>query len=255
MGPTARACDEERSASLRASVGNIGVESPLVSRLIDCAVTALFVFGIYLGVMAWDCGGLLGARRRCGGYGMPAHLPLASVPIALTVAAFIDAALGGMSALARGKRRELAVSPLTPRLCAIMAIAFLWTCTAHLPSMCSTALRDLAAPGGEDAGMASTFDTLTAATYADEKHLARRSPLNPLNPPPSSLLTESARYPHNSSSGGQSGNEEALEDGALRSGVGRQGDILGGVDPALSHSWFSTWVRACRKIFHGQVKQ
>ena len=96
MGPTARACDEERGAELRASVGNIGVESPLVSRLIDCAVTALFVFGIYLGVMAWDCGGLLGARRRCGGYGMPAHLPLASVPIALTVAAFIDAALGGI---------------------------------------------------------------------------------------------------------------------------------------------------------------
>ena len=249
MGPTARACDEERSAELRASVGNIGVESPLVSRLIDCAVTALFVFGIYLGVMAWDCGvshgGLVGARRWCGGYGMTAHLPLASVPIALTVAAFIDAALGGTSALARGKGRE--VSPLTPRLCAIMAIAFLWTCTAHLPSMCSTALRDLAAPGGEDVAMASTFHPVTAATYADEKYLARRSLLNP---PPSSRLTESARYPQNSSNGGRSGNEETLEDGALRSGVGRHGDILGGVDPedpVLSHRWLSTWVRAYRK--------
>ena len=131
---------EQRNASHRraGSLGRLPLESRVPVAVLGCST--VFLCGVASAMLMWK--GVWNSHwRALGTDGMEA-MPLASVPISLIVATLLDGFLRATSALGRGK---MAVSPLTPRLCAIMAVLFAFLSTTHLPSLGCAALREMSA--------------------------------------------------------------------------------------------------------------
>ncbi|EKX38293.1 hypothetical protein GUITHDRAFT_144400 [Guillardia theta CCMP2712] len=67
-------------------------------------------------------------------------IPLASVSITLAVASIVDAALAARWTRPGSKEH---ITPLTPRLCAILVIGFLLAGAISVPPLCRAALKDM----------------------------------------------------------------------------------------------------------------
>jgi hypothetical protein len=131
---------EQRNASHRraGSLGRLPLESRVPVAVISSGCSTVFLCGVASAMLMWK--GVWNSHwRALGTDGMEA-MPLASVPISLIVATLLDGFLRATSALGRGK---MAVTPLTPRLCAIMAVLFAFLSTTHLPSLGCAALREM----------------------------------------------------------------------------------------------------------------
>mmetsp|Transcript_11741 Transcript_11741/g.26961 ORF Transcript_11741/g.26961 Transcript_11741/m.26961 type:complete len:136 (-) Transcript_11741:1169-1576(-) len=67
-------------------------------------------------------------------------IPLASISITLAVASIVDAALAARWTRPGSKEH---ITPLTPRLCAILVIGFLLAGAISVPPLCRAALKDM----------------------------------------------------------------------------------------------------------------
>lgn len=143
-GHTAMVMLEERDmAHRRASLGKTPLLSAVPGAVIASGFNTMFLIGVVASMVVWKT--MWAPQWRALGTDGMEVMPLASVPIALLVAAFIDGGLGATSALGRGIHAgsSTQVSPLTPRLCAIMAVVFICVYATHLPLLGSAALRDI----------------------------------------------------------------------------------------------------------------
>ena len=127
---------QARDFSLRnGRIGQLCVESRIPRAVMSSGCSTIFL-GAAVGALIlwgrlWELHGNAFGRQSMG------EIPLASVPICLTVAAVMDAAVCAGSVLARG---ELRVSPLTPRLCAVIFFMFATLSVMQLPRLCSWGL-------------------------------------------------------------------------------------------------------------------
>jgi hypothetical protein len=162
---------EERHASHRraASLGRLPLESRVPVSVISSGCTSAFLCGVAAAMLLWK--GVWKSHWRALGTDGTEAVPLASVPISLIVAALLDGFLRATSALGRG---TTAVSPLTPRLCAIMAVLFVFLCTTHLPPLGCAALREISGDaswqhGGGIGNMAAlSMNALEASGFGEE---------------------------------------------------------------------------------------